>query len=101
MNYCGIKHDVIDFVVDSNPHKQGFYLPGSLIPIVGVDALRRYQPDYLLILPWNLKEEIMELTDYAGEWGCQFITCIPKIQVFSAHTSNAVCQTISEGPKML
>lgn len=84
LNYCGIKNDVIDLVVDSNPHKQGLYLPGSLIPIVGIDALEKYRPDCLLILPWNLKEEIVSLSDYVCGWGCQFITCIPDIQIFSA-----------------
>ena len=83
LNYCGIKRDIIDFVVDSNPHKQGLYLPGSLIPIVGIEALRENKPDYLLILPWNLKEEIVSLTDYVREWGCRFITCIPDVRVFS------------------
>lgn len=82
LNYCGIKHDVIDFVVDSNPHKQGFYLPGSLIPIVGPEVLRERRPDYLLILPWNLTDEIVRSAAYAAEWGCKFIVCIPEVRVF-------------------
>lgn len=81
LNYCGIKSDMIDFVVDSNPHKQGLYLPGSLIPIVGKEALREKKPDYLLILPWNLTEEIAGAARFVREWGCQFITCIPKITI--------------------
>ena len=81
LNYCGIKRDMIDFVIDSNPHKQGLYLPGSLIPIVSIDALREKQPDYLLILPWNLKSEILNVADFTKEWGCKFITCIPNVQV--------------------
>lgn len=82
LNYCGIKNDVIDFVVDSNPHKQGFYLPGSLIPIVGIEALRERKPDFLLILPWNLTEEIASTARFVQDWGCKFVTCIPKIKVF-------------------
>ena len=82
LNYCGIKNDLIDFVVDSSPHKQGFYLPGSLIPIVGPDVLRECKPDYLLILPWNLTEEIMKAAEYVREWGCRFVTCIPELCIF-------------------
>ena len=82
LNYCGIKNDLIDFVVDSNPHKQGLYLPGSLIPIVGREALREHKPDYVLILPWNLTEEIAETAGFIREWGGQFVVCIPHIRVF-------------------
>lgn len=83
LNYCGIRNDIIDFVVDSNPHKQGYYLPGSLIPILGPEALRQYKPDYLLILPWNLTNEIVSQAQFVKEWGCQFISCIPEIHIFS------------------
>lgn len=83
LNYCGIKNDLIDFVVDSNPHKQGLYLPGSLIPIVGREALREYRPDYLLILPWNLTHEIVKAAEFIREWGGQFVVCIPRLNVFS------------------
>lgn len=82
LNYCGVKHDMIDFVVDSNPHKQGFYLPGSLIPVAGPEMLRERKPDYLLILPWNLTEEITRAAAFVREWGCQFVTCIPEMKVF-------------------
>lgn len=82
LNYCGIRSDMIDFVVDSNPHKQGCYLPGSLIPILGPEALRQYKPDYLLILPWNLTDEIVNEARFVEEWGCQFVTCIPEIRIF-------------------
>lgn len=81
LNYCGIKSDLVDFVVDSNPHKQGLYLPGSLIPITGPEALREKKPDYLLILPWNLTEEITDTAGFVREWGCKFVTCISKVQV--------------------
>lgn len=82
LNYCGIKNDMIDFVVDSNPHKQGCYLPGSLIPILSPEALRQYQPDYVLILPWNLTEEIVDSARFVEEWGGEFITCIPEVRIF-------------------
>ena len=81
LNYCGIKGDVIDFVVDSNPHKQGYYLPGSLIPILSPEALRQYKPDYIIILPWNLTKEIMDAASFVKEWGGQFITCIPQVRI--------------------
>lgn len=83
LNYCGIKKDVIDFVADSNPYKQGLYLPGSMIPIVAPDVIKREKPDYLLILPWNLTNEIMEITKYIQDWGGRYITCIPTVQIFS------------------
>ncbi|MFG6352198.1 MAG: SAM-dependent methyltransferase, partial [Oscillospiraceae bacterium] len=82
LHYSGIKTDLIDFVVDSNPHKQGLYLPGSLIPIVGREALRERRPDYLLILPWNLRDEIIEAAGVIREWGGQFAVCIPQLDVF-------------------
>lgn len=82
LNYCSIKCDIVDFVVDSSPHKQGFYLPGSLIPVMSPEALKKYKPDYLLILPWNLTHEIVEAAAVVKEWDCQFITCIPEIRIF-------------------
>lgn len=82
LNYCGVKSDLIDFVVDSNPHKQGLYLPASLIPIVGPEVLREKKPDYLLILPWNLTEEITHTAEFVRDWGCRFITCVPELQVW-------------------
>ncbi len=84
LNYCGIKNDLIDFVVDSNPHKQGLYLPGSLIPIMNREALWERKPDYLLILPWNLTDEIVKTAGFISEWGGQFVVCIPQLHVFSA-----------------
>lgn len=82
LNYCGIKNDMIDYVIDSNPHKQGLYLPGSLIPIVGPGVLQERRPDLLLILPWNLTEEIVSESKFVHDWGCRFVTCIPEVKVF-------------------
>jgi hypothetical protein len=84
LNYCGIGRDFIDYTVDRSPHKQGLFLPGTCIPILHPDKIRETKPDYLLILPWNLKEEIMDQMAFIGEWGGQFIVPIPDIQVCSS-----------------
>jgi hypothetical protein len=81
LNYCGIKSDLIDFVVDANPHKQNKYLPASHIPVYGEQHLRNEKPDFILILPWNLKEEIVNQLDYVGSWGAKFLVPIPNLQV--------------------
>jgi SAM-dependent methyltransferase len=81
LNYCGIRTDFIDFTVDRNPHKQGNYLPGSRIPILAPDAIRRHKPDYLLILPWNLRDEIIRQTSYIREWGGRWVVPIPEVTV--------------------
>jgi hypothetical protein len=81
LNYCGIKSDLIDFVVDANPHKQGKWLPASHIPVVAEDTLRQQRPDYVLILPWNLREEIVRQLDYIREWGGKFVVPIPHLQI--------------------
>ena len=82
LNYCGIKTDMVHFVVDSNPHKQGLYLPGSLIPIRDIHALYEYKPAYLLILPWNLTDEIVKVASCIKTWGGKFVTLIPQIRIF-------------------
>lgn len=82
INYCGIKPDIISGVFDSNIHKQGLFLPGSLIPILSPERLREFRPDYLIILPWNIANEITEDASCIREWGGKFITCIPKVKVF-------------------
>lgn len=82
MNYSGIRSDLISFVVDRNPAKQGKYMPGSRIPIVDEARLREEQPDYVLILPWNLRNEVTQQLDYIGAWGGRFVTAVPVLQVF-------------------
>lgn len=83
LNYCGIKGtDLIQFAVDASPHKQGKHLPGSHIPVRGKEAIREYQPDTVIILPWNLKKEISEQLSYIREWGGQFALFIPQTAVF-------------------
>jgi 2-polyprenyl-3-methyl-5-hydroxy-6-metoxy-1,4-benzoquinol methylase len=81
LNYCGIKSDMIDFVVDANPHKQNKYLPASHIPVLNETYLKEAKPDYILILPWNLKEEIINQLNYARSWGAQFVVPIPTLEV--------------------
>ena len=70
---------MVDYVTDLSSHKQGLYLPGSLIPIVQPDKIRETKPDYIIIVPWNLKEEIMEQLQYVREWGCRFLTLVPDV----------------------
>jgi len=81
LNYCGIKNDLISFVVDSNPHKQGKYLPASHIPVVNEAHLKAEKPDYVIILPWNLKEEIKDQLTYIREWNGKFVVPIPSLQI--------------------
>jgi SAM-dependent methyltransferase len=81
LNTCGIRSDLIDYVVDRSPHKQGLFMPGSQLPILSPDQVRETRPDYLLILPWNLKEEIMLQMGYIREWGGRFVLPIPRTVV--------------------
>ncbi|OQP57972.1 class I SAM-dependent methyltransferase [Niastella populi] len=81
LNYCGIKSDLIDFVVDANPHKQGKWLPASHIPVVNEAHLKQTKPQYVIILPWNLKEEITRQLAYIKDWGGRFIVPIPKVEI--------------------
>jgi len=81
LNYCGVTADLIEFVVDSNPHKQGRYLPGSRIPIHAPDAIFAAKPDYVLILPWNLADEICKNMAGIREWGGKFVIPIPVLQI--------------------
>ncbi len=83
LNYCGIRTDYLDFTVDANPYKQGKYTPGTRIPILAPEALRTARPDYVLILPWNLKTEIVAHAAYIGEWGGQFVVPIPSLEVIT------------------
>jgi hypothetical protein len=81
LNYAGVKPDLLPYVVDASPHKQGLYLPGSRIPVVGEAILREDRPDYVLILPWNLEAEIKAQLAYVGQWGGRFVTAVPKLRI--------------------
>ena len=82
LNYCGIRSDFIDYTVDRNPYKHGKFLPGTHVPIFAPDMIKQTRPDYLLILPWNLKNEIMEQMSYIREWGGKFVVPIPEVAVY-------------------
>jgi SAM-dependent methyltransferase len=81
LNYCGIRTDFVDYTVDRNPYKHYKFLPGTHIPIFPPERLRETRPDFVLILPWNLKQEIMAQLSYIREWGGQFIVPIPEVHV--------------------
>lgn len=83
LNYCGIGIDFIDYTVDRSPHKQGLFLPGTHIPIYHPDKISETRPDYVVILPWNIKDEIMEQMAHIKDWGGQFLIPIPKTEVVS------------------
>jgi hypothetical protein len=82
LNYCGVGTDLIEFTVDRNPHKQGRYLPGTHIPVRDPEAIREARPDLILILPWNLREEISEQLSYVRDWGGRFAVRTPALEVF-------------------
>jgi hypothetical protein len=82
LNYCGIRTDFIDYTVDRNPYKQGMYLPGTRIPIFAPEKIAETKPDYVLILPWNLRQEIATQLAYARDWGAKFVVPIPDVTVF-------------------
>ena len=82
LNYCGIKSDFIHFVIDANPHKQNKYLPASHIPVLNEEQLKIAKPDYVIILPWNLKTEITDQLSYIKEWGGKFVVAIPELEIF-------------------
>jgi len=81
LNYAGIRPDLIPYVIDKNPSKQGKYLPGSRIPIVSEERIHRDQPEYVLILPWNIRAEVEHDLDYIRDWGGRFVTAIPEMQI--------------------
>lgn len=82
LNYCGIRQDFLDYTVDRSPYKQGKFTPGTHIPIYSPDKIQATRPDYILILPWNLKDEIARQLEYTRAWGCRFVIPIPEVSVF-------------------
>jgi len=83
LNYCGIKgNDLISFVVDASPYKQNKLLPGSRIPVYSKEKIEEFKPDYIIIFPWNLKEEIIDQLSYAKRWGAKFVVAVPSLQIF-------------------
>lgn len=85
LNYCGVRgNDIIEFVVDRSPHKSGMFLPGSHIPVVDEDELRQRRPDYVVVFPWNLMDEITSQLSYIGEWGGRFVRAVPRLEIVEA-----------------
>ena len=82
LNFCGVKEDSVNFIVDKNQTKQGMYSPGSKIPIVGEKAIVEKRPDIIIIFPWNIKTEIEEQLSYVREWGCKFVVAVPQLSIF-------------------
>lgn len=83
LNYCGVRTDFLDYTVDLSPHKQGQLLPGVRIPIYPPDKIKETKPDYVLILPWNIREEVMQQMAFIGAWGGKFVVPIPEVKVLS------------------
>ena len=83
LNFCGVGTDLIPYTVDRSPHKQGLFLPGSHLPIRAPDAIRETRPDYLLILPWNWKDEIVAQHSYIRDWGGRFVVPVPRVEVIA------------------
>lgn len=83
LNYCGVRRDFLDYVVDRSPHKQGKFLPGTHIPIYHPEKIKETRPDYVIILPWNLRHEVIEQNSYIREWGGRFVIPIPEVTVVS------------------
>lgn len=83
LNFCGVGTDLIEYVVDRNPHKQGHYLPGSKLPIYAPEKMEETQPDYVLILPWNIKNEVVAANSRIGAWGGRFAVAVPKFTVLA------------------
>ena len=81
LNYAGVKNDLIEFVVDKSPHKQGKYLPASHFPIVNEEKIAMLKPEYILILPWNIKDEVIEQLNYVKEWNCEFVVAVPSLEI--------------------
>lgn len=81
LNYCGVRRDLVEFVVDASPHKQGRFMPASHIPIVDESYIRSKKPDYVLILPWNIKQEILAQLSYIREWGGECVVSVPALQI--------------------
>jgi SAM-dependent methyltransferase len=81
MNYAGVRPDLLSFVVDANPAKQGKYMPGSRIPIVAEARLKEARPDYIVLLPWNLKTELTQQLQYVREWGGRYVTAVPALEI--------------------
>ena len=82
LNFAGIKKDLLQFIVDASPHKQNKFLPGVHIHVVAEAEIKKLQPDYVVILPWNLREEIALQLAYIKDWGGKFVVAVPQLEIF-------------------
>jgi hypothetical protein len=82
LNYCGIRTDLLDYTVDRNPYKDGRFTPGTHIPIFAPEKIDETRPDYVLILPWNVKDEVMTQMAHIRNWGGKFVVPIPELTVY-------------------
>jgi hypothetical protein len=82
LNHCGVRADLISFAVDRNPFKHGMFLPGTHIPILPPERLAEARPDYVLIMPWNLRDEITHQLHYVRAWGAQLVVALPRLEIF-------------------
>jgi 2-polyprenyl-3-methyl-5-hydroxy-6-metoxy-1,4-benzoquinol methylase len=94
LNYCGIRSDFLDYTVDRNPYKHGKFLPGTHIPIYAPSHIEETKPDYVLILPWNIKDEIINQLTYIKEWGGRFIVPIPEVKVYDPSKENQAFKVV-------
>jgi 2-polyprenyl-3-methyl-5-hydroxy-6-metoxy-1,4-benzoquinol methylase len=99
LNYCGVRSDFLDYTVDRNPYKQGKFLGGTRIPIYSPDRIKETKPDYVFILPWSIKGEIMAQVSYIGEWGGRFIVPIPELSVYDSNGTRVSSQALKSGGK--
>ena len=90
MNYCQIGPEILEYTVDRNPYKHGHFTPGTRIPIHPVDRIAQDKPDYVLVLPWNLREELTEQLGYIGSWGGKLIFPVPRLKIVSISDSTAL-----------
>ena len=90
LNYCGVRLDFIDYAVDRNPYKQGRYTPGTHIPIFPPEKILETKPDFIVIIPWNLRKEISRQLSFTAEWGAQLVVPIPQLEVFAPGTEGAM-----------
>ena len=82
LNYCGVRTDFLDYTVDRNPYKHNKFLPGTHIPVYETERIEQTKPDYIVILPWNLKDEISKQLEYTRQWGAKLVVPIPEVIVF-------------------
>jgi hypothetical protein len=81
LNYCGIREDLVRYTVDRNPFKQNSFLVGSRIPVYAPEMIERTKPDYVLVLPWNLKTELTKQLEYVRQWGGKLVFAIPELEI--------------------